>query len=240
MKSHAITQPSLVVTISLLALATVQGQTTVTVDPGTLNLGYMNVFNLPSAGGAYQFGSTWGIPDLTANFAGTTLTLGPNQINDPSSYWYTPAGGPGATGNKLMDASLYNETTGTYVGTTLTFNGDVLQNTLAGELAQGNGVAWSTVAFIKDFNSSYSASTSVTTALTPGMFSISLPTSANPGDHIQYGFETIGSDIWSTDVGNYGTVVIAPTPVPEPSAVALALLGGTALLPFLLRRRCGC
>ncbi|HWY29529.1 MAG TPA: hypothetical protein VNX46_02165, partial [Candidatus Acidoferrum sp.] len=84
---------------------------TVTVDPTTLTSGYMNVFNITggpglgiAAAGAYQFGSGWGLADLTSSFSGSTVTLGPNQINDPSSYWYTPAGQPGAVGNKIMDA----------------------------------------------------------------------------------------------------------------------------------------
>jgi len=207
---------------------------TVTLDPSQSWVGYMNVFNLPSAGGAYQFGSSWGTADLTATFAGSTLTLGPNQINDPNSYWYTPAGGPGSVGNKVMDANMYVETTGTYVSTTLTFTGDVLANTLAGETVAGNGVTWTTVAFIKDFAPDYSSSYSTTLALTPGVFSLSLAT-GGAGDHVQYGFETIGSDVWSTDVGNYGTVII--NPVPEPTTLALAGLGGAFALALIRRRK---
>jgi hypothetical protein len=197
-------------------------QTTVSVDPAKLTLGFMNVFNKPQDGGAYQFGSGWGVGDLVSSFSGTTLTLAPNTINDASSYWYTPGGGPGSVGNKTMDANLYNETTGVYTGQTLTFTGNVLANSLFGHINQlGNG--WTSVAFIKDFAPDYSSSVSVMASLVPGMFSISLPLINDPSRHVQYGFETIGPDVWSTDVGPYGNIVIAP--VPEPTTLALVGLG---------------
>ena len=41
----------------------------VTVDSTKVTNGYMNVFNLPSAGGGYQFGSAWAIADLNAVFS---------------------------------------------------------------------------------------------------------------------------------------------------------------------------
>src|SRR5688572_2982602 len=91
------------------------GAATVTVDPGATWLGFMNVFNTPQNGGAYQFGSGWGTADLVATFSGPVLTLAPNTIGDPDPYWYTPSGGPGSTGNKIMDANMYIEPpAGTY------------------------------------------------------------------------------------------------------------------------------
>ena len=45
-------------------------------------------------------------PDLKATFAGPVLSLKANTIGDPNPYWYTPSGGPGSTGNKIMDASF--------------------------------------------------------------------------------------------------------------------------------------
>jgi PEP-CTERM motif len=211
-----------VVVCAIIAACVNLNAQTVTVDPGTLTLGYMNVFNKPQDGGAFQFGSTWGVGDLVSSFSGSTLTLGPNEINDPNSYWYTPSGGPGAIGNKTMDANLYNETTGMYVGTTLDFTGVVLQDSLLGSVNQlGNG--WTAVAFIKDFAPDYSSSVSVTAPLTPGTFNISLATINDPTRHIQYGFEVIGPDVWMTDVGPYGTITVVP--VPEPSTLALIGLG---------------
>jgi PEP-CTERM motif len=210
----------------LLALTCVNAAT-VTVNPSASWIGYMNVFETPQHGGAFAFGSGWGTADLTATFSGPVLTLGPNTINDTSSYWYSPSGGPGAVGNKSMDANMYVETTGVYTGQTLTFTGNVLANTLFGHVNQlGNG--WTSVAFIKDFAPDYSSSVSITAPLVNGVFSISLPTINDPGRHVQYGFETIGPDVWSTDVGPYGNIQI--TAVPEPTTLGLAALAFAAVL----------
>jgi hypothetical protein len=214
------------------AVARSNADSTVLVNSGAAWQGFMNVFEIPQNGGGYVFGSSWGTADLTAVFSASTLTLGPNSVNDPSSFWYIPSGGPGAVGNKIMDASMYVETTGVYSGQTLTFSGTVLANTLVGNMDPlGNG--WTSVAFIKDFVADYSSSVSVTVALTPGPFSINLAANADPGHHIQYGFETIGPDVWITDVGPYGDIQIEA--VPEPSALALLGIGSLALLT--LRRR---
>jgi hypothetical protein len=216
---------------SLLLALTCADAATVGVDPTAPWQGFMNVFETPQHGGAYSFGSGWGVPDLTATFSGPVLTLGPNTINDPSSFWYSPSGMPGAVGNKTMDANIYVETTGVYTGQTLTFTGNVLSNTLFGHVNQlGNG--WTSVAFIKDFAPDYSSSVSVTASLVNGVFSISLPTVNDPARHIQFGFETIGPDVWSTDVGPYGNIQI--TAVPEPTTLALA---GLALVGLLFSRR---
>jgi hypothetical protein len=192
----------------------------------------MNVFNLPSQGGAYQFGSGWGIPDLVATWSGPTLTLAPNTIGDAANYWYTPAGGAGATGNKIMDANFYVETTGVFSGQTLQFKGSVLANTLVGK-QDANGNGWTSVAFIKDFAPDYSSSVSITAPLVNGVFDISLAALADPTRHVQYGFETIGPDVWVTDVAPFGNIQIAA--VPEPGT--LALLGLALGIQVLLRRR---
>ena len=116
---------------AMLFCAVANADTTVTVDPPRGWIGFMNVSNLPSDGGAYQFGQSWGTADLAATFSGPVLTLAPNSIGDPASYWYLPSGGPGSTGNKTMDANMYVEQpAGTYAGQTLTFKGNVLSNSL--------------------------------------------------------------------------------------------------------------
>jgi hypothetical protein len=190
----------------------------VTVDPGAPWLGFMNVFETPENGGGYVFGSAWAPADLTAVFTGPVLTLGPNSINDPSSFWYTPSGGPGAVGNKIMDANMYIENDA-LAGETVTFSGLVISNTFTEHTS---------VAFIKDFTPDYSSFVQETVALTPGPFSISLATT--PGHHIQYGFETMGRCVWITDVAPYGTAQVM---APEPASLALLGLAGV----FVLRRR---
>jgi len=203
----------------------------ITVNPADNWIGFMNVFETPQHGGGYVFGSSWGTPDLTAVFSGPVLTLGPNTINDPAPFWYTPSGGPGSVGNKIMDANMYVETTGTYTGQTLTFAGNVLANTLVGH-TDANGNGWTSVAFIKDFAPDYSSSVSVTVPLNAGPFSISLPTINDPNRHIQYGFETVGPDVWITDVGPYGNIRV--TAVPEPTTLGVLALGA---LVAMRRRR---
>ncbi len=209
----------------VLVSAAARADTTITVNPADAWQGFMNVFETPANGGAYVFGSSWGIPDLTATWSGPVLTLGPNTVNDTSSFWYTPSGGPGAVGNKTMDANMYVEKTDTLAGQNVTFTGQVLSHSLVN--------TYTSVAFIKDFAPDYSSSVSVTAPLTPGTFSISLPTNSAPGRHVQYGFETIGADVWSTDVGPKGNVQV--TAVPEPATATLLTLAATALAA---RRRC--
>lgn len=186
----------------------------VTVDPAKINLGFMNVTNLPppSGDGAYQFGSPWGFADLTAVYSGNDLILGPNTVGDPNEYWYqcvggsTPpnCGGPGAPGNKIMEANAYAEVNdGSLAGQTVNFTGVVLSNTLT--------PAHVVYAFIKDFAPDYSSFTSSVIPLTTtGAFSLSLNTINDPARHVQYGFQTVGVNVWVSDVGPYGVMVIGP------------------------------
>ncbi|MFT3785431.1 MAG: LacI family DNA-binding transcriptional regulator [Tepidisphaeraceae bacterium] len=208
--------------IACAAIATVcaasEAQAAVVVQPLPSNpwVGYMNVFNLSNV---YQWGSSWGVADLTASFSGDVLTLGPNTIGDPDPYWYTPSGGPGATGNKIMEANLYVENDA-LAGETVTFTGNVLSNSFVSP--------WTTVAFIKDFAPDYSSSVVTTVPLTPGVFSITMNTIPVAGRHVQYGFQTVGPDIWVTDAANAGFATV--TAVPEPASLALLALPAVALV----------
>jgi hypothetical protein len=201
----------------------------------------MNVFNLPGSGtyptaapGPYQFGSGWGTSDLCAVFSGFGLTLSPNTIGDPNPYWYTPSGGPGASGNKLMDASLYVELPVNSVpGQNVIFSGTVLSNSLV-SLSNTNpaGNGWTCVAFIKDFAPDYSSFVSATAPMTVGSFNLNLVTVNDPARHVQYGFETVGPDVWATDpaLAGFGRVVVKS--LVAPPNITPSLSGGTLNLSF--------
>ena len=187
--------------------------------------GYMNVSNLPADGGAFQFGSSWGTADLTAVFEGGQLVLGPNTIGDPDPYWYQGGGGPGAAGNKIMEANMYVEETDVFGAETLTFSGtfDSFTMTSAHEVR----------VFIKDFASDYSSfELSDQVIDSAGDFSIDLALNGGAGRHVQYGFQTIGVNVWATDVAPFGTANLAA--IPEPSTMAVFGITGIALT---LRRR---
>ena len=195
--------------IVVMGLGTAQAQTNVTVDPAKITIGYMNVYELD--GTTFVFESGWGMADLTAVFSGYDLTLGPNCIGDVNEFWYQcvdpyvspDCGGPGAPGNKKLEANSYAEETGTLHGQTVTFSGYVLSYSLTS--------AHTVKAFIKDFADDYSSYNVSEVDLTaPGYFSVSLPTVNDPLRHVQYGFQMFGVNVWVTDLGPFGTITIGP------------------------------
>lgn len=187
---------------SVMSVAVAQA-VTVTVNPADPYQGFMNVSELPSNGGGYVFGSPWGTIDLTAFFTGNQLTLMPNSINDPNSFWYTPAGGPGSTGNKIMEANMYVEQTGPLAGVNLIFTGNVISNTFTS--------AHDAKVFIRDFAPDFSSSVDAFIPLpASGNFTVSLNTVNDPARHVQYGFQVKGPDVWITDVAPFGKAVVGP------------------------------
>jgi hypothetical protein len=182
-------------------------------------LGFMNVFELPSNGGGFVFPSPWGVADLRAEFSPTTLTLFPNSIGDANPFWYTPAGGPGSTGNKIMEANLYIETTGGALsGQNVTFQGNVLSNSFT--------AAHEVRVFIRDFAPGFASVVESSAPLSStGAFSINLNTINDPARIVQYGFQVKGVNVWITDIAPFGNMVIA---VPAPGAAAMLGLVGLA------------
>lgn len=211
---------------------------TVTVD-SAIDLGFMNVFEIDRTGpvpvaGDFVFGSNWGFADLTANFEGDgSLTLGPNTIGDPDPFWYVGGGGPGALGNKWMDANSFAQfSDGSLSGMNVTFTGEVLSHTLTPN--------HSVFAFIRDFAPDFSSFNETILELTPssGTFSIELDTLADVGRNVQYGFAFRGENVWVTDVGPFGSVNIgAASVIPEPGSIGLL---GLVAMTCLVRRRRSC
>lgn len=212
-------------------LASSATATVINVDNSTAPwLAFMNVFELPENGGAFVFASSWGIADLNSSFddGAPSITMSPNTIGDPNAFWYQGGrpgedpgdpndnGGPGAPGNKSMEANLYQELTGPLAGQTVTFQGIVLSNTFT--------AAHNAQIFVRDFAPDYSSVVEIFAPATPGAFSISLNTINDPARHVQWGFQVKGVNVWATDVAPFGSVVFAP--VPAPASVALLGLGG--------------
>jgi hypothetical protein len=227
----------LIIAVAATGLTGASAQIFKTINSAEMTNGYMNVFNLASAGGAFQFGSSWGIADLRATFpTATSVTMLPNTIGDPNSYWYTPSGGVGALGNKMMEANLYGQVDGTYAGQTLTFAGSVSSFSLSTNSA---GIPYTLTAFIKDFAPDFSSFASSTQVITStGDFAIALTAINDSGRHVQWGLQLVGPDIWGTDSAQLATAGSATVDaVPEPSTYALLALGAAGLGGHLIRRR---
>ncbi|MEM9373722.1 MAG: hypothetical protein AAGA55_08760 [Planctomycetota bacterium] len=194
-------------------------------------LGFMNVFELD--GSTFVFGSGWGVPDLTTSFddGANSLTFGPNTIGDPNEFWYQGGrpgedpndpndnGGPGAAGNKVMEANLFQQVSdGSLSGTTVNFSGTILADTLTG--------AHVASVFIRDFAEDFSSVNETLVQLDDsGSFNISLDTiDDGTARNVQWGIQVKGVNVWVTDVAPFGSITFAT--VPAPGAVALLGLGG--------------
>lgn len=195
---------AIVAMLALLVPVAGSAQVQVTTDPTTMTNGFMNVFNLPApdGDGAFQFASPWGFADLRASFSGTDLTFAPNTIGDPDPFWYIGGGGPGAPGNKIMEANGYSEVLdGSLADETIVFSFEVLSNTLTD--------AHTVTAFIRDFAPDFST---VNEAVIPvdavGAYTLSLDTIADPARPVQWGIQMRGVNVWETDVEPFGEIVI--------------------------------
>lgn len=182
-------------------------------------LGFMNVFELD--GSTFVFGSGWGVPDLTSSFddGASTLTMGPNTVNDPDPFWYQGGGGPGAPGNKVMEANLFQQLSdGSLSGETVVFSGNLLSNSFTD--------AHVLSVFIRDFAADFSSVNETLVEIdSTGAFSISLDTiDDGTARNVQWGIQVKGVNVWSTDVAPFGEAVFAT--VPAPGALALLGLGG--------------
>ncbi|GEM_PF-974313 len=195
--------------------------------------------NYPANGGSGAGG--WSLGALPANISGGQLTLSPNvntyADNPGVTYWVN---GNGSGANKMTGA-VYTQTTGGALGVStglLTFTYDVLANTLDGSAPYGGYTA---NAFIKVFTPGFGYFFGLSSAaLTPGVGSVSFDlgslTDGNVANVVQYGFELVGPNANPATVASLGLVTIAAAPVPEPSTLVLAGMGGMALLTCFRRR----
>jgi hypothetical protein len=207
-----------------------------TINSAEMVNGYMNVFELPSNGGAYVFGSSWGIPDLNANFtSATNVVMSPNTIGDPNAFWYTPSGQNGALGNKIMEGNLYAQDD-LLAGSVIQFDGTVSAFNLTTNSA---GIPYQLTAFIRDFAPDYSSVVEAVYNLSgTGNFQLSLDTIDDPARHVQWGIQIKGPNIWGTDSTQLATAGSASIEaIPEPSTYAMLALGAAGLGAHLFRRR---
>ncbi|MEQ8838757.1 MAG: hypothetical protein RID07_18275, partial [Lacipirellulaceae bacterium] len=134
MKRINLIASALMAAVAVVGMQAQSQAVTVTVDGSAAWEGFMNVSELPANGGGFVFGSGWGVPDLVADIdaVNNTITTSPNTVGDPNEFWYQPGrpgddpmdpndnGGPGALGNKSMEANLFVNEVGTFAGQTLT------------------------------------------------------------------------------------------------------------------------
>ncbi len=212
--------PATVASLGDVVIASAAPSVVETVDPSQNWIGYMNVFNLPTNGGGYVFGSSWGTGALTALFNGTNyLALYPctNVWETNDTFWVAA---DLMTPNKSMDASMYVQNDN-LVNTNVIFVGLCETNTLSAAPEPLTGLTYTSVAFIKTFDGSFNLLNSVTTpVLSAGQpFALSLGTAG--ATHVQYGFETIGPDANPATVSSLGDVVLAvstpPVAIPVPT-----------------------
>lgn len=182
-------------------------QNTVVADASAEYLGYANVFETIANGGAFVFGSGWGVADLkTVVDAGAgTVTLQPNfntyGDNPGDPFWIDPATG---LGNKQFEGNTFVENNTNLIGSELTFTGGVAAYTL--------DPAYVAIAFIKVFNADFSVLKIETAPLVAGQdFSITY-TNVEPEDTtIQYGYQILGLNANPADEAALGSIVIVDT-----------------------------
>jgi len=185
-------------------------------------IGYMNWFDLPDDGGAYQDGSFWEVAALktTLDAGENTITLQPNfntyAENPDNPYWIDPDSGEG---NKQMEASTFVEPGDTFNEVDLTFKGHVISN----DLAEGYTAQFFIKALDPDAGFSDAlAGAKIMDLPENGYFTVSA-TGAElaAGLIIQYGFVVTGPNANPDNEDSLGSVVIgsASLDVEEESAI---------------------
>jgi hypothetical protein len=189
-----------------------------TVDPTQNWIGYMNANQFS---GADIINEPFGTAALQAYFTGTNLFLLPcTNVWETTDTVYVQANGQ--TPNAIMDANMYVQND-TLLNSNLVFSGTCRTNTLTQHPEPLSGSNYTSVVFIKAFNSGYAVVGQATQNLVGGLpFSISLNTAGIGAAHVQYGFETIGPDANPGTASSLGDVVVATinksVPIPTSNA----------------------
>ncbi len=99
-----------------------------------------------------------------------------------------------------MVAAIYQEVSnGSLAGQTVEFSIEITSNSFTS--------AHQTCIFIRDFAPDFSSNMEAKVPITgPGIYTVSLMTNPDPNRPVQYGFETAGVNVWSSDVGLFGSV----------------------------------
>jgi len=182
-------------------------QNTVVADAGAEYLGYANVFETIANGGAFVFGSGWGVADLKSvvDPGAGSVTIKPNfntyADNPGDPFWIDPATG---LGNKQFEGNTYLENNTNLIGSELTFTGGVASNTL--------DPSYVAIAFIKVFNADFSVLKFETTPLVAGQDFSVIYTNVEPEDTtIQYGYQVVGLNANPENEAALGSIVIVDT-----------------------------
>ena len=195
-------------TIALILCLTSMGiaQEIVTVDATADQLGYGSWYEI---NGTPVAGSTWGVLDLktVVDPANNTLTLQPNfntyADNPGDPYWVNQTT---LLGNKIFEGSTFVESFD-LVGTSVTFEGSIISNTLSAE--------YEAQAFIKVFNNNFSVLKDEYAPLGEAGTDFTV-TFDNPEDTdfiVQYGFYVKGINANPTNEAVLGSVVVTSTSI---------------------------
>ncbi len=190
--------------LCFMSFALIMAQEDVTVDASADWIGFANVFDLPEDGGAFVFGSDWGVPDIRTDIdvEANTLTLFPNfntyADNPGDDFWINPDTGEG---NKTFEGNTLIETT-ELVGSVVTFTGTVQSFTLSAD--------YEVFAFIRVFNEDFSFNKQEDVVLTSeGDFEIIFDDVDEDNDAVvQYGFTVVGPNANPADEASLGNVVV--------------------------------
>jgi hypothetical protein len=220
------------IAMTLVSLGSASANVTIfkTINSSEMNLGWIQVYDLPSEGGAFQFGGASPLANLVASFSTPTeLTMTPNNtITDPSAFWYSQ---PGDVGNKVITSILYaSATRGSLLGDTLSLEFVVPNYSLS---TNSVGNPYTFLAIIQEWGVTYK-DVSLPISST-GSYSLSMPLLVDQNTLYQWGFVMTGPNISPSNVEEFevaGSVTIEA--IPEPSTYAL--LGLAAAGGLLVRR----